>query len=239
MSEEAVDVQPEQDDVVDGGTPDAKPDGGGAQGGDKKQDASGKSFATAGQDPADDQGGAGDQDGEGGDEGKGEGDGGSDEGAPDSYAQFTLPEGIALEGERLEAAVSLFKDMNLSQETAQKLVSWYSEQELKRVAAEQAEAQAEKERKTEEKIKSIKEDPVVGGKNLDNSRAAVGRALYAFDPDESFSAWLDSSGVGNDPEMFRFLTAVGQALQEDSGGGKGGGPGNSPLAGLYPTMFQD
>ena len=74
-------------------------------------------------------------------EGKGEGqaaaagdkptdDGPKDEaqqGAPEAYTEFTVPEGYKLEGERLEQTQALFKELGLSQDKAQKLVDKFCE----------------------------------------------------------------------------------------------------------------
>lgn len=46
-------------------------------------------------------------------------------GAPEAYESFTMPEGFALEGERLEATHALFKDADLSQVQAQKLIEGF------------------------------------------------------------------------------------------------------------------
>ncbi|HET9131900.1 MAG TPA: hypothetical protein VFO86_13180, partial [Terriglobia bacterium] len=48
------------------------------------------------------------------------------EGAPEKYADFTLPEGFKFDDKTLEAATAVFKDLNLSQEGAQKLVDLYA-----------------------------------------------------------------------------------------------------------------
>jgi hypothetical protein len=45
---------------------------------------------------------------------------------PEAY-EFTVPEGFTLEGERLEKASTLFKELNLSQPQAQKLVEAFCE----------------------------------------------------------------------------------------------------------------
>src|SRR6266403_1426137 len=46
-------------------------------------------------------------------------------GAPEAYTDFTLPEGVKLEGETLKSAQELFKDLNLPQDGAQRLVDFH------------------------------------------------------------------------------------------------------------------
>src|SRR6266403_5217690 len=46
-------------------------------------------------------------------------------GAPETYTDFTLPEGVKLEGETLKSAQELFKALNLPQDGAQRLVDFH------------------------------------------------------------------------------------------------------------------
>src|SRR6266404_8201647 len=46
-------------------------------------------------------------------------------GAPEAYTDFTLPEGVKLEGETLKSAQDLFKSLNLPQDGAQRLVDFH------------------------------------------------------------------------------------------------------------------
>lgn len=49
-------------------------------------------------------------------------------GAPEKYADFKLPEGLKLAPEALAEATTVFKGMNLSQESAQSLVDFHAKQ---------------------------------------------------------------------------------------------------------------
>src|SRR6266403_979628 len=46
-------------------------------------------------------------------------------GAPEAYSDFTLPEGVKLEGETLKAATARFKELGLPQANAQRLVDFH------------------------------------------------------------------------------------------------------------------
>jgi len=47
------------------------------------------------------------------------------QGAPETYADFTAPEGVTLDKETLAEAAPIFKELGLTQEQAQKLVDFY------------------------------------------------------------------------------------------------------------------
>src|SRR5258705_2966875 len=49
-------------------------------------------------------------------------------GAPEAYSDFTLPEGVKLEGETLKAATDLFKELGLPQANAQRIVDFHLSQ---------------------------------------------------------------------------------------------------------------
>src|SRR5882757_4179495 len=46
--------------------------------------------------------------------------------APEKYADFKVPDGVKLEGETLTAATTLFRELNLPQDGAQKLVDFHT-----------------------------------------------------------------------------------------------------------------
>jgi len=65
-------------------------------------------------------------------------DGGKPEGAPDSYSDFTLPDGFQWDDGRKNEATALFKELNLPQAQAQKLVDAYCKAALDQKNAEEA-----------------------------------------------------------------------------------------------------
>src|SRR5215471_1468131 len=52
-------------------------------------------------------------------------------GAPETYSAWTLPQGYELDSGVSDAAGKIFKELNLPQEAAQKLVDFYSEHAIK------------------------------------------------------------------------------------------------------------
>jgi hypothetical protein len=65
-------------------------------------------------------------------------------------------------------------------------------------------------------VDEIKADTTLGGAKFDESIGVAKGALTQFDPDGKLSALLDSSGMGNHPEVVRFLHRVGKAIGQDT-----------------------
>lgn len=136
--------------------------------------------------------------------------------------EFTLPEGQELDTDMVEKFKPLFQEANLPQEAAQKLVSQYAEflpaiaEKVQAKVLEQV--QAEFAQKSEQFAESTKKDPEIGGVKLTESVALCGRAIDAFcsTPQEAqaFKAAMNEMGVGNHPEIVRFLTRVGKSVSE-------------------------
>ncbi|WP_051560470.1 hypothetical protein [Marinobacterium jannaschii] len=163
--------------------------------------------AAGGGDQGDDQGG---QDDQGQD---GEGDKGGDqddqsEGAPEKYEAFEMPEGMELNQQQIKAFEPVAKELNLTQEQAQKLVSLQAEmaQGQQKAAADAWSAQQE------EWVSSIKSDDEM--KDFTATSASAAKAINQFGTDE-MRQMLNETGMGNHPELVRFAARVGKAISED------------------------
>jgi hypothetical protein len=155
------------------------------------------------------------------------------EGAPDEYAEFKMPEGMEIDQKSVERFAPLLKDLNLSQEQAQTLVDAQAE-----AVADAAKAQIE--RWTEvrtEWLDTAKADEEIGGDKFDGSLADATAALKEYGTPELLSA-MDDLGIGNHPEIIRFIARVGKDLGEDTvRGGNKSPAGDKTVAQLmYPTM---
>src|SRR5262245_59555128 len=93
-------------------------------------------------------------------------------GAPEKYSEFKVPDGYELDADVAKEVQPLFKDMNLSQDQAQKLVDFYvkSTQESLRQPYEAYEALREEWRG------KAKSHPEIGG-NFDRVLTTVARAI--------------------------------------------------------------
>ena len=130
------------------------------------------------------------------------------QGAPEKYDEFKTPEGVSLDPVVIGKFSEVAKDLNLSQANAQKLLETMSP-----VIAKQQLAQVEALRA--EWAESSKTDKEFGGANLNENIGAAKKALDAFASPE-LRTLLDQSGLGNHPEVIRFMVRAGKAISEDT-----------------------
>ena len=132
------------------------------------------------------------------------------EGAPEKY-EFNAKVADApdeLDPEVLTAFGEVAKDLDLSQEAAQKVLDKVAPviqarqaQEVEKVRADWAsESQSDKE---------------FGGENLKANLEVAKSSLNAFGTD-ALKSLLSESGLGNHPEVIRFMYRAGKAISEDS-----------------------
>jgi hypothetical protein len=143
-------------------------------------------------------------------EAKDDGEGGEEaaNGAPEKYEAFTLPEGYALEGERLDKATGLFKELNLSQEQGQKLVDAFvaADSENRSMLDELREAE------TAKRIESWgKEAREQFGKDYDAAVADARKAVTAV-KSEALDKAFNEHGWGNHPELIRAFAYFGRLV---------------------------
>lgn len=131
-------------------------------------------------------------------------------GAPETYADFNTPDGIELDGEVLDQFRGVAKELNLPQDKAQGLVDLAVQLSQKWGAdlASQVEANIT------EWGKQTQADPEIGGANLKANLAIARKARDAFGS-PALQELLDTSGLGNHPEVVRFFVKVGQGISED------------------------
>lgn len=87
---------------------------------------------------------------------------------------------------------------------------------------------------------SAKTDAEIGGANFDTTLVAAKNVLNVYG-NPAFTTFLNTTGLGNHPEMIRLLSKVAKAVGEDKllAGGAGAGQGNAQkTAGevLYPNQ---
>ncbi|MGV0269762.1 peptidase [Klebsiella michiganensis] len=131
------------------------------------------------------------------------------EGAPEKY-EFQAGEGVELDAEALKDFEPVARELNLTNEQAQKLVDAYPKI-LAGVQQRQTEAwQAQ----TEQWAADVKADKEVGGDKLTANLSAAQRALEQFGTPE-LREYLDGTGLGNHPELVKAFIKVGKAMSED------------------------
>jgi hypothetical protein len=109
-----------------------------------------------------------------------------------------MPEGMEVDKALLDKAVPLFKELNLTQEDAQKLIDLQSG-----TVQEGAQAQVEAHNQVLESWdKEIKADPEFGGDKFDENLGIAKQGLDAVGSD-GLKDFLRESGAGSHPEVIK------------------------------------
>ena len=156
-----------------------------------------------------------------------------------TYEDFTLPEGIKLEGDDLQAFKDAAASAKLTQEQAQGLVDMHAKA-LQQAQQQQYDAWYQTQRDWQAQVKA---DPDFGGAKFEaETLPAIAKAIQEFAPtpeaEKALRQAFSFTGAGNNPEIVRFMARVGKSLME--GGHVGGAPalgdgGKSAAAKLYPN----
>lgn len=129
--------------------------------------------------------------------------------APEKY-EFQAGEGVELDAEALKDFEPVARELNLTNEQAQKLVDAYPKI-LAGVQQRQADAwQAQ----TEEWAATVKADKEIGGDKLTANLGVAQRALDTFGT-PALKEYLNGTGLGNHPELVKAFVKVGKAMSED------------------------
>lgn len=146
--------------------------------------------------------------------------------APEHYTEFDMGDYGKLSEESAKDFGAAARELGLSQEKAQKLVSSMT-------PAVAAHLQQKLAGYANEWIASAKADAEIGGANYDRN---LGVAKLAYDKyaTPELKKVLAVSGLGCNPEILRLFYRVGKTLQQDQGVGAGNGPQVQPFV-RYPN----
>ena len=165
-----------------------------------------------------------------GDGGQAPGDQAKPQGAPEKY-EFKLPEGIQLDANGTTAFSEVAKELNLTQEAAQKVLDKMGPVIAGRHAEVLTQAKAQW-------VEGARGDKEFGGDKLTENLAVAKRALDTFGTPE-LRTLLNESGLGNHPEIIRAFFRAGKAISEDkfvpAGSGSPKGAKDAANA-LYPNQ---
>lgn len=125
--------------------------------------------------------------------------------------EFQMPEGVQFADGEMDEFKNVAKDLKLPKDAAQKIVDIATKREQAR-----SEAFVETVRGWEATTKADKE------LGKDENLALAKKAIDTFGSPE-LKAVLDSSGLGNHPEVVRAFLKIGRQISEDSIVGKGNG----------------
>lgn len=132
-------------------------------------------------------------------------------GAPEAYA-FTAPEGASVDAVVLDELSAVARELDLSQGAAQTLIDRLAPKLAERAIAAQTEALAAV---TAEWQTAAKADTEFGGEAIGANLAVAKKALDAFGTPE-LRTLLETTGLGNHPEIIRAFYRAGKQLNEDS-----------------------
>jgi len=154
---------------------------------------------------------------------------------PITYEAFKTPEGLALDEAKVAEFSKLAAEAKMPQEVAQKFVDLYTA-ELKQLTEAPMRAWTALQNKWQEEVRN---DPVIGGANLDKNLAATKAGLSNLLGEEAkaFFDALNITGAGNNPAILRgLMKAAAPHAPASPVAGSPAKPAKSAGATLYPTM---
>ena len=150
-----------------------------------------------------------------------------------TYTDFSAPEGVLMDQDIMTEFKAAGIDAGISQQQAQKLVDLGVK--LQGNIEERIETQkAEQLNKWQEDARN---DSEIGGDKLDENLSIAKKAVDMFASPELVEI-LNTSGMGNHPEMIRVFLNIGKKISEDGVFSGGGSPnGDKTIAQrMYPGM---
>lgn len=137
--------------------------------------------------------------------------------APIEYEAFKVPEGFEVNEDVQKDLIDFAHEKRLSQEEAQKLA------DMNTKAAQDAvnEMYGKWEGIQKDWRNAAKADKEYGGEDFDKNLGLAKRALKEYGTPELAEA-VELTGMGNHPELVRFLVRVGKTLSEDNVMNEGG-----------------
>lgn len=127
-------------------------------------------------------------------------------GAPEAY-EFKAPEGHKFDEQVIEEYSAVAKELNLSQEAAQKM--------LDRLAPRMAERQVERVAEVrKEWAEASRADKEFGGAKYDENLGVANKAFEQFASPE-LQSLLKETGLTANPEVIRTFYRIGKAISED------------------------
>lgn len=155
------------------------------------------------------------------------------QGAPEAYTAFTLPDGFELAGARLDEAQALFKELGLPQASAQKAIDAFVKM--------QSENAATLEQAVSQQIETWgKQSRDTFGDKYDAMVTDARTAVTAV-KSEALTEAFNQHGWGNHPELIRAFAYFGKLIGEGQMSGIGGeattgGQPKSMAERMYPNM---
>ncbi len=141
-----------------------------------------------------------------------------------NITDFTLPEGMQATPQELQQMVSIVNAAEGRKATVNNLLAYAVQRANDQIAA-MRDAQASE---TAEWQKKIEADPEFGGTFLEATKNEVKRVLAQFGSPE-LEKILNETGLGNHPELFRFVARLAGATKEAQPGPTAGAKPNGAM----------
>ena len=157
------------------------------------------------------------------------------QGAPESYADFTLPEGATLAPEVIEETKGLAKELNLSQEQAQRVADLLAKSSTAVDAAAGARQAEMVSTVVNGWIDEVRTDKDIGGEKLAENLAVAREAMDATTTPQ-LRELLKRSGLGNNVHVIKHFLQIAPAFrsaQHVPAGQQPTGKGKTPAEVLY------
>lgn len=134
-------------------------------------------------------------------------------GAPESYEDFSMPEGFTLDDDTKTQVTEMFRELNLSQKGAQKLIDAYTD----RVTAQKEADLTSLEDRRRQWRAQVRQSPTFA---TDRVLAIKGMNAVVNTPEER--ALFKDSWMSDHPALFGMFVKVGRLIGEDTPLPKGG-----------------
>lgn len=161
------------------------------------------------------------------------------EGAPEVYADFKLPEGFKANSEALKSVSATFKELNLTQDQAQKLVDAYTSNLIDVMKGPEEAYNTIREGWRKEVLSDA--TLATGGKMKPEVLQTIGRAIDSIGDakvSQSFREIMDTTGVGDNPAFVKMFYHLAKASTEGTHvNGNGPSPGGQSHPNAKPTSI--
>jgi hypothetical protein len=163
------------------------------------------------------------------------------DGEPEQYAAFDVPDGMTLDDGLLAQATPVFRELNLDQGQAQKLVSLYADAAKNTVAGLAQQQNAARETLIADWTAKTK---TAFGDKLAEAKGHVNAAINSLPAPEAaeLRQMFRETRISNHPLLFKLLDAYGATLSEDklmNGDAGAQARAKSTAERLYPNMPGD
>lgn len=168
-------------------------------------------------------------------------------GAPEAYEPFTLPDGMDMNApdvqEAMGEAESLFREIGLTQEQAQKLIDLHTKHWIGGAVEDEENFNSQLQAQIDNWGEQTKRDPEFGGSRLNQAKVYVNRAISKLGGKSLLNALTKETGVINHPAVWRAFARMGRdyftedKFVRNSRTGRAGD--NSPIGmarRVYPDM---